>query len=149
VAWWRTNFDVETTVGCEQIEHTFCNAFVDCWDTFTIFCREIDLIVEGDDRTLRVNVRKRATRRESYVEHAQSTRSLRSCQPQKRKTLYPNTKQSRLPTRSTPVREKPWPAVSILVWVARRKEYACEEPPGWSSERDHDRREYENAMGVV
>ena len=148
VGWWRTNFDVETAVGCEEIEHPFCNAFMDCRDTFAIFRGEIDLVVESDDRTLRVNMHERANT-EQIPEHAQSTVSSRSCSPQKRKTPYPNTKQPRLPTRSTRVREKPWPAFSILVWVIRRKEHGPEESPGWSSERNHDRWEYENAMEVV
>ena len=126
----HTDFNVETTVGGEEIEHPICNAFMDCRDTVTVFRIEIELVVEGYPHTLRVNTRERTTT-EKIVKHAQSTMSLRSCSPQKRKTPYPDTKQPRLPTRSTPVREKSWPVFPILVWVVRRKEYAREESLGW------------------
>ena len=120
MGWWRTDFDVETAVRCEEIEHPFCNALVDCRNTFAIFRGEIDLVVEGDDRTLRVNMRERATA-EEIGERAQSTMSLRSCSLQKRKTPYPDTRQLQLPTRSTRVREKSWPAFLDRARAVRRR----------------------------
>ena len=147
LGWRRTNFDVEATIGSEEIEHPLCNAFVDCWDTCTVLRSEIDLVVQGNYRTLRMNACKRATT-EEIAEHAPSTMSLRSCSLRKRKTPCLDTKRLQFPTRNTPVREKPWPAFRILVWVVKRED-ACEESPGRSSERNLDRQGCENAMQVV
>ena len=87
--------------------------------------------------------------RRKWAEYALSTRSLCSCSRRKRKTPYPNTKQPQLRARNMRVREKPWPAFPALVEVVQRKEGACEESPGWASERKPDCWGLETAMNVA